>query len=150
MNPLSTVAPAGAFRHSIRVYFEDTDAAGIVYYANYLKFMERARTEWLRALDHPHAAMVQHDQSVFVVQAVQMQYIAPARLEEVLEIATCMREVGRASLTLDQWALRDGQCLVASRIRLGHVDTQTLRPKRIAPALARLLQAQLNAPAASQ
>jgi acyl-CoA thioester hydrolase len=146
MNPLSTLAPFGAFRHSIRVYFEDTDAAGIVYYANYLKFMERARTEWLRALGHPHADMVQRDRSVFVVQAVQMQYLAPARLEEMLEIATCIREVGRASLTLDQWALRDGHCLVASRIRLGHVDAGTLRPKRIASHLVGLLEARLKEP----
>ncbi|KPF67987.1 hypothetical protein IP84_11825 [beta proteobacterium AAP99] len=144
MDTLSTVAPASAFSHPIRVYFEDTDAAGIVYYANYLKFMERARTEWLRNLGLPHADLVHEQCGVFVVLGVSANYLAPARLEDLLDVRTAIREMGRASLTLDQWVLKGDHCLVTSQIRLGYVDTRTLKPKRIPQMLAERLQPRVS------
>ena len=133
--------PDAGFRHRLRVYFEDTDAAGIVYYANYLKFMERARTEWLRQLGIAHADLVATQHGVFVVQGVGMSYHQPARLEELLDVLTTIREIGRATLTVDQWILRERTCLVTGSIRLGYVDTRTLRPKRMPDALTDLLRA---------
>jgi acyl-CoA thioester hydrolase len=141
----STVAPASAFCHRIRVYFEDTDAAGIVYYANYLKFMERARTEWLRDRGLPHSELVHEQFGVFVVLGVSANYLAPARLEDLLDVRTAIREMGRASLTLDQWVLKGDQYLVSSQIRLGYVDTRTLKPKRIPQVLAERLQPKVSA-----
>ncbi|MFC3148859.1 tol-pal system-associated acyl-CoA thioesterase [Piscinibacterium candidicorallinum] len=145
MYTLSTVAPAAAACHRIRVYFEDTDAAGIVYYANYLKFMERARTEWLRDLGLPHADLVHEQFGVFVVLGVTANYLAPARLEDLLDVRTAIHEMGRASLTLDQWVVKGDQCLVTSQIRLGYVDTRTLKPKRIPQMLVERLAPRVSA-----
>ncbi|MFM2399302.1 MAG: hypothetical protein RL341_1459 [Pseudomonadota bacterium] len=131
----------------MRVYFEDTDAAGIVYYANYLKFMERARTEWLRALGLPHASLKESDNGVLVVESLQIKYLQPARLEEELVVTARIQSVRKATLELAQQVLREnphGQAftLVQSSIRLAYVDCATLNPKRMPARLAALLQAQ--------
>jgi acyl-CoA thioester hydrolase len=135
------------FRHRMRVYFEDTDAAGIVYYANYLKFMERARTEWLRALGLPHASLQSTDQGVLVVESLQIKYLQPARLEEELVVTARIQSVRKATVELAQSVVREnphGQALtlVHSNIRLAYVDCATLNPKRMPEHLAALLQAQ--------
>ncbi len=90
------------FTHPIRVYWEDTDAGGIVFYANYLKFMERARTEWLRSLGISQQVLKEQTGGMFVVTDTQLKYLQPARLDDVLVVSAQTTEKGRASLTISQ------------------------------------------------
>jgi acyl-CoA thioester hydrolase len=129
------------FMHPIRVYFEDTDAAGIVYYANYLKFMERARTEWLRALDMPHHLLMASDAGVFVVKDVTLQLHAPARLDDALQVSCRVTQIAGARLQLAQAVMRDGAVLAASDISIVWVSSATLKPKRLPAALLKVLPA---------
>jgi acyl-CoA thioester hydrolase len=129
------------FTHPIRVYFEDTDAAGIVYYANYLKFMERARTEWLRALEVPHHLLMASDVGVFVVRDVTLQLHAPARLDDALQVSCRVTQIGGARLQLAQEVARDGAVLASSEISIAWVSSATLKPKRLPAALLQVLPA---------
>ncbi len=90
------------FTHPIRVYWEDTDAGGIVFYANYLKFMERTRTEWLRSLGISQQVLKQETGGMFVVTDTQLKYLAPARLDDMLQVSAQVIEKGRASLKISQ------------------------------------------------
>jgi acyl-CoA thioester hydrolase len=133
------------YRHRLRVYWEDTDAGGVVFYANYLKFFERARTEWLRALGFEQQAMRERDGAIFVVSSTAVNYLAPARLDDQLEVTVQLRERGRASLAFHQQAWRIGAdgtpalLLAEGTIRIGCVDAGTIRPRRIpTPVLDRL------------
>jgi acyl-CoA thioester hydrolase len=128
--PKST-APASPFTHTVRVYWEDTDAGGIVFYANYLKFFERARTEWLRALGHGQQAMVDATGCMFVVQETSVRYLKPARLDDELSITVEVRERGRASLRIAQQAWCGDRLLAEGEIRIGCVQRATLKPHRI-------------------
>jgi len=121
-------------RFPIRIYYEDTDAAGIVYYANYLKFAERARTEWLRELGHPHQALVEGEGLAFAVRRCAADYVKPARLDDLLSIESRLHGLGAASLDLVQTVLRDDVPLVRIDIRLACLDSR-LRPARIPAAL---------------
>lgn len=116
---------------SIRIYWEDTDAGGVVYYANYLKFFERARTEWLRALGVEQQALRESTGAIFVVADVQVRYRAPAKLDDLLTVSVKVVALGQASLQLEQQVWRGSQLLVDGRIRVGCVDANTLRPCRI-------------------
>ena len=123
-----------AFRPPLRVYWEDTDAGGVVFYANYLKFFERARTEWLRALGIGQQRLMAEDGLMFVVADTALRYLRPARLDDLLEITVAVTEAGRASLRLQQQARRDGELLVEGDIRIGCVasaGTANFRPSRI-------------------
>jgi len=91
-----------AFNWPVRVYWEDTDAGGVVYYANYLKFFERARTEWLRSLGVHQQALKEHTGDMFVVSHVDVRYLRSARLDDQLLVTTSLRELGRASITIAQ------------------------------------------------
>jgi acyl-CoA thioester hydrolase len=124
-------APAASFHHPVRVYWEDTDAGGIVFYANYLKFFERARTEWLRALGHSQQEMVETTGCMFVVQETSVRYVRPARLDDVLTITVDVRERGRASLRIAQQAWCGDRLLAEGEIRIGCVERATLKPHRI-------------------
>ncbi|MBS0307285.1 MAG: tol-pal system-associated acyl-CoA thioesterase [Proteobacteria bacterium] len=126
-------APDGrsVFRHPVRVYWEDTDAGGIVYYANYLKFFERARTEWLRALGIGQQALREADGAMFVVVHTRVAYRTPARLDDRLDITVALRHAGRVALTIVQQAWREQTLLAEGEIRIGCVDAGTLRPCRI-------------------
>ena len=129
-----------AFEFPIRVYWEDTDAGGIVFYANYLKFFERARTEWLRALGIGQQALREREGGLFVVSESQVKYLHPARLDDELIVTAQLQEPGRAALVIVQQAFIDtpgaGRTLLChGTIRIGWVDTTTLRPARIPPAL---------------
>ena len=128
--PDSTV-PATPFKHLVRVYWEDTDAGGIVFYANYLKFFERARTEWLRALGHSQQEMVDTTGCMFVVQETTVRYLKPARLDDVLTITVDVRERGRASLRIAQQAWCGDRLLAEGEIRIGCVQRATMKPHRI-------------------
>ena len=132
------------FVFPIRIYWEDTDAGGIVFYANYLKFFERARTEWLRSLGIQQHAMKEESGGMFVVSETQIKYFSPARLDDLLEVTARTAEAGRASLVLAQqaWLTIDGErkLLAEGTIRIGWVDSITLKPGRIPAAILEALQ----------
>lgn len=129
--PTLPATAAVLFRWPVRVYWEDTDAGGIVFYANYLKFFERARTEWLRALGVHQQALREAEGAIFVVADTALRYHAPARLDDALEVTVALLERGSASMRLCQQAWRGGTLLAEGDIRIGCVDHGTLRPRRI-------------------
>jgi len=122
-----------AFRFPVRIYWEDTDAGGIVFYANYLKFFERARTEWLRSLGVGQHELRERTGGMFVVSETSVRYLQPARLDDELLVTAELQEAGRASLVIRQRALLqpDGAELADGTIRIGWVEAATLRPARI-------------------
>ena len=131
-----------AFTWPVRVYWEDTDAGGIVFYANYLKFFERARTEWLRALGIEQHALKQQSGGMFVVSETNARYLQPARLDDELFVTAELEQAGRAVLTLAQQARlgRSGPLLCEATIRIAWVQADSLKPGRIpADILQRLL-----------
>jgi acyl-CoA thioester hydrolase len=113
---------AGVHRIRIRVYYEDTDAAGIVYHAAYLQFAERARTEMLRCLGFDHASLRARFGLVFTVRRCVIDYRAPARLDDLLELETGLVRLGGASVDLEQRVLREGRLLTALALRLALLD----------------------------
>jgi acyl-CoA thioester hydrolase len=130
------------FNWPVRVYWEDTDAGGIVFYANYLKFFERARTEWLRALGIEQQRLRDETGGMFVVTETRVHYHRPARLDDLLLVTARVLEAGRASLTIEQSALLQArqpdqapELLCNGTIRIGWVDALSLRPQRIPPAV---------------
>jgi acyl-CoA thioester hydrolase len=127
------------FRHSLRVYWEDTDAGGVVFFANYLKFFERARTEWLRALGFGQHRLRSDTGAIFVVADTSVRYLTPARLDDELEITVHIVDAGRASLSISQQAWRGSELLAEGRIRIGCVDAGTFRPRRIPNELLELI-----------
>ena len=120
---------------SLRVYWEDTDAGGVVYHANYLKYFERARTDWLRALGIGQERMRAETNRVFVVVHTALRYAAPARLDDVIEVSVALAALSGASLELAQRATRDGMLLAEGNIRIGCVEAGTFRPRRIPNAI---------------
>jgi len=143
---------ASVFEWPVRVYWEDTDAGGIVFYANYLKFFERARTEWLRQLGVGQQALRDTHGGMFVVTDAQLKYHRSARLDDMLRVTACVENVGRASLTLRQqaWLLppdtnlngvtgtvdpaptsTHGTLLCEASVRIGWVEATQLKPQRI-------------------
>lgn len=113
----------------IRVYYEDTDAGGIVFYANYLKYMERARTEWLRDKGVSQAELVASTRLMFIVAELSIQYKASAKLDQLLHIHTDITYFGRASLHFDQRVLRDQELLAQGTIKVGCIHADSLRVK---------------------
>ena len=132
------------FSFPIRIYWEDTDAGGIIFYANYLKFFERARTEWLRSLGVEQQSLKDESGGMFVVSETQLKYFSPARLDDLLEVTAQTSESGRASLVLTQqaWLNVEGQrkLLAEGKIRIGWVDSQTMKPGRIPAKILEVLQ----------
>jgi len=142
---MSTSNPApSAFELPIRIYWEDTDAGGIVFYANYLKFFERARTEWLRSLGFGQQGLRDQSGGMFVVSETAVKYHSPARLDDTLIVTAVLQNGGKASLSIALRAyLRSpdqaDRLLAEGSIRLGWVDSITLKPGRIpAPVLEAL------------
>lgn len=132
------------FTWPVRVYWEDTDAGGIVFYANYLKFFERARTEWLRHLGVEQQRLREDTGGMFVVSGTELRYHRPARLDDMLQVSARLTELGRASMTLQQeaWRMRDGQpdaLLCEGTIRIGWVDAAQMRPGRIPASIIDVL-----------
>ncbi len=132
------------FRFQLRVYWEDTDAGGVVFYANYLKFFERARTEWLRSLGHQQEAMRAETGVVFVVTDTTVRYVRPARLDDLIAVTVDVQYVGRAQMTIAQQAWRQSAdaadvLLAEGTIRIGCVDAGTFKPQRIPSSIAESL-----------
>ena len=115
----------------VRVYFEDTDAGGVVYYANYLKYLERARTEWLRALGWEQSELVSAAGIVFAVRSLELEYLAPARLDDRLEVEARVVRIGRASLDFDQAVRRGPTALCGGRVRVACIDADSFRPRAL-------------------
>ncbi|MGK7866038.1 tol-pal system-associated acyl-CoA thioesterase [Falsiroseomonas sp. E2-1-a20] len=115
----------------IRVYFDDTDAGGVAYHANYLKWAERARTESLRAMGLPHSLMMESYNAMLVVRRIEVEYVAPARLDEALLVTTRLRDLRAASLDLAQTVLRGEAVLARMRVGLVCVAADSLRPTRL-------------------
>ena len=132
------------FKHRLRVYWEDTDAGGVVFYANYLKFFERARTEWLRALGVGQQALREATGAIFIVTDTRVRYRAPARLDDELSVTVELRQRGTASMTIAQQAWRGdvgaGTLLAEGEIRIGCVEHGTFRPRRIPVEVIQTLQ----------
>ena len=128
-------APALPFRFELRVYWEDTDAGGVVFYANYLKFFERARTEWLRSLGHQQERIRVETGAVFVVTDTAVRYLRPARLDDLIAVTVDVQHAGRAQMTIAQQAWRRApqgdELLAEGTIRIGCVAVGTFAPRRI-------------------
>ena len=134
-HPPPTLAQ-GAHRYACRIYYEDTDAAGTVYDANYLRLAERARTEALRELDIPHAEMTRQFGLIFMVRRAKLDYLAPARLDDELVVATRPLVIGAASVVLMQSfhaAAPPHRTLAVAEIQLACVRMRDMRPARIPP-----------------
>lgn len=129
------------FSWPVRVYYEDTDAGGIVFYANYLKFFERARTEWLRALGVQQQALLDADGTAFVVKSVALDYHGAARLDDELTIRTGVEKLGRASVQFVQEAWRGDVLLTTASVKVGCVDTTTMRPRPLPDEVAAKMRA---------
>ncbi len=128
-----------AFHWPVRVYWEDTDAGGVVYYANYLKFMERARSEWLRALGFEQDELRDQLGVVFVVRRVEVDYLSPARFNDSIDVEVTLHHMGQASFTVDQALTRGPTRLVSARVTLACVDVTRFKPVKIpAPILLAL------------
>ena len=143
-DPSAAGSVVAIFSWPVRIYWEDTDAGGIVFYANYLKFFERARTEWLRHLGVEQHALREQVGGMFVVTSTQLRYHRPARLDDLLLVTARVTESGKASLTIEQSAVlqQDGAAptvLCEGSIRIGWVDAATLRPQRIPASVIQAL-----------
>jgi acyl-CoA thioester hydrolase len=134
------VASVGAiFQWPLRVYWEDTDAGGIVFYANYLKFFERSRTEWLRSLGIEQHALREQSGGMFIVSETNVRYLQPSRLDDELIVTAKLQERGRASLIISQQVFLKNKATAESQatllceatIRIGWVDAHSLKPARI-------------------
>lgn len=133
MSELRDKAP---FAWPVRVYYEDTDAQGVVYYANYFRFMERARTEWLRALGVDQVEMLEQERRMFVVTATEAEFLKPARFNDQIVVTAALVKLARASFDIEQNIYRDsldGPQLLRGRIRAACIHADTLRPSRVPP-----------------
>lgn len=128
------------FVWSVRVYYEDTDAAGVVYYANYLKFMERARTEWLRALGVEQTDLVAEHDVVFVVRHVAAKYHQAARFNDALLIESRIQQLTPVRIRFAQSVMRDGVQLVSSEVEVVCVNAMTFKPVKIPQHIIDLLE----------
>jgi acyl-CoA thioester hydrolase len=129
------------FRWPVRVYYEDTDAGRVVYYANYLKYLERARTEWLASLGFTLTALESEHRVVFAVHRLAIEYLRPARLYDALEVTLAVAERGRSRLIARQDVLRDGEPLARAQVTLACLDPSSWRPARIPQTLAHRIDA---------
>lgn len=133
------------FSIAIRVYYEDTDAGGVVYYANYLKFMERARSEWLRALGFEQDELSRHDRVLFAVRSVTLEFLKPARFNDFLQVSAVVQRQGKASITFAQAVSRDADMLCQGEIKVACVDAGDFTPRPLPSRLTgRLFEATAN------
>ncbi len=151
---MSGIGGPQAFSFAVRVYYEDTDAGGVVFYANYLKFFERARTEWLRALGISQERLKEQEGLMFVVRHTAVDYFLPARLDDQLTIRSTLARLGRVAAEFSQEALRPApsdagspELVARGRIKVGCVNRSTLRPAEIPDPIRRALEAnKINEP----
>ena len=123
-----------------RVYYEDTDGGNVVYHANYLKFMERARTEWLRHLGFEHRMIQQQYQLAFVVRQIQLSYLKPALLDQLLQVITQINKLGKASLIFGQQVVHQQTVLCTAVVKIAVIDLSTRRPHPFPDPVFKALQ----------
>lgn len=128
------------FIWQVRVYYEDTDSGGVVYYANYLRFLERARTEWLRSFGIEQDQLAQQDGLIFAVRSVQLEYVKPAKFNDLLDVSVAISKKGNASLTFDQAIRQAGgerRLLCLGKVKVACLTADTLRPQVIPEKISR-------------
>ena len=128
----------GPFELPIRVYYEDTDAQGVVYYANYFRFMERARTEWLRSLGVDMVKLQDEDRRIFVVAEVHTRFHGPARLADELVVTAELKKLARVSFDIEQKIYRHstaGDMLISGTVKAAYLDADTMQPRRVPPEI---------------
>jgi acyl-CoA thioester hydrolase len=133
-------AASNGFSIPVRVYYEDTDSGGVVYYANYLKFMERARTEWMRALGFEQDQLGAVERVIFAVRALKVDFLKPARFNDLLRATVAVSRIGGASLTFVQQIERDGATLCRAEVKVACLDVHSFAPR----AMPVRLVSQLN------
>ncbi len=143
---LASAAPlAETFSFPVRVYYEDTDSGGVVYYANYLKFLERARTEWLRASGFEQPELVRNYNVIFVVRSVAIEYLQPARFNDTLKVTVQLEKIGGCTLDVFQTVERDVR-LVNARVQIVCVDNRAdFKPVRIPSSVRQQIESAINA-----
>jgi acyl-CoA thioester hydrolase len=141
MRPATRAQPPAVqpFSWPVRVYYEDTDRGGVVYHANYLKYLERARTEWLRSEGFEQTALAAVHAVVFVVRSISLDYLKPARFDDALDVTVELREIGASRVTVHQFVKRGTETLVAAQVEITCVNTVSFKPVRIpGPVIARI------------
>lgn len=139
MNDANAVVPR--FSWPTRVYWEDTDAGGVVYHARYVAFMERARTEWMRSLGYGQESTRQDHGLVFAVRSMRVDFLKPARLDDALEVEVILRQCRKASLVFEQRIVRQGVLLIAAEVKVAALEAATFRPRGLEDALYARLKA---------
>ena len=135
---MADVTETAPFHWPVRVYYEDTDAQGVVYYANYFRFMERARTEWLRALGVNQERMLNEDRRMFVVTRTELDFIVPARFNDELIVTARLAGLSRATFDIEQIIYREnlgGTVCCQGNVRAAFLNADTLRPQRVPASL---------------
>lgn len=142
MTTAAAVSPL--FSWPTRVYWEDTDAGGVVYHAQYLAFLERARTEWLRAQGYGQELLRRDHDLVFAVRAMRLEFLRPARLDDALAVTAGLRGCRRASVVFHQAVLRGDERLLEAEVRVAALGAGDFRPRAIPEALRRALEARVE------
>ena len=119
------------FSLPVRIYFEDTDSGGVVYHSNYLKFMERARTEWLRSVGIDQHQLKQHDHIMFVVHRIDIQYRLPARFNDDLIVKSELKDIGSSKIEFRQMIYRENEMLIDASVDIACIDSEKFKPVRI-------------------
>ena len=123
------------FSWPVRVYFQDTDAGGVVYHASYVNFMERSRTEWLRTFGYSNAGLMKDLGVVFVVRSLKLDYLKPALLDDLLTVTSQIKEFGRSRVSIEQTVLRGDDVLIEGEVHLVCVDMKTFKPVSVPEVL---------------
>ncbi len=139
MKPRIAMQKLNNFSTKYRIYYEDTDAGGVVYYANYLKFFERARTDFLRASNISQNQLLQSEKLIFVVRRCEIDYVSPAKLDDLVEVSVFVEKIGGASINMKQEMSVDGKILSRLNVEIVSVDAESFRPKKISQELKDLL-----------
>lgn len=120
-----------AFQFTVRVYYEDTDAGGVVYHSNYLNYLERARTEWLRNLGYEQDVLIEQEQLIFAVRNIAIDYILPAKFNDLLTVSTMIENISGVSLEFKQQVFKQESLLAEATVQIVALDSQSLKPKRL-------------------
>ncbi len=128
------------FSLPIRIYFEDTDSGGVVYHSNYLKFMERARTEWLRSIGIDQRHLKQDHQIMFVVHRIDIQYKFPARFNDDLIVKSEIKDIGSSKIEFRQMIYRNDEMLIDASVDIACIDSEKFKPVRIPPTIKQTME----------
>ena len=128
------------FSLPVRIYFEDTDSGGVVYHSNYLKFMERARTEWLRSVGIDQHQLKQHDHIMFVVHRIDIQYRLPARFNDDLIVKSELKDIGSSKIEFRQMIYRENEMLIDASVDIACIDSKKFKPVRIPSTVKEIME----------